>query len=69
MEVVMYTTHCPQCEVLAKKLNQKSIKYTLIDDVALMANIGLSAVPALRIDGGALMNFKESIEWVNSLEV
>ena len=69
MEVLFYTTHCPQCKVLAKKLEQKKINYTEIEDIATMQSLGLTAVPALSIDGGELLNFRESVKWIDSLEV
>lgn len=69
MEVLFYTTHCPQCKVLAKKLEQKQINYTEVEDIAIMQSLGISSVPTLSIDGGDLLNFKESINWINSLEV
>ena len=68
MEIIMYTTHCPQCEVLAKKLAQKRVSYSAIEDVEIMSSMGLTAVPALSIDG-QIMDFKNSINWLNSLEV
>ena len=69
MKIVMYTTHCPQCNVLAKKMAQKNIQYIEVDDIEVMCNLGIMTVPMLSIDNGAPMNFKDSINWVNSLEV
>ena len=69
MKIIMYTTHCPQCNVLAKKMTQKNIQYIEIDDIEVMRNLGIMTVPMLSIDNGAPMNFKDSINWVNSLEV
>lgn len=68
MEVLFYTTHCPQCKVLAKKLTDKKVTYTTIDNIETMLALGLKSAPALSIDGGAPLNFKESINWINSLE-
>ena len=69
MEIIMYTTHCPQCKILAKKLDQKGISYTEEEDTQKMVELGISAVPMLSVDGGTPMNFKQAVEWVNSLEV
>ena len=69
MEIIMYSTHCPRCNVLAKKLQQKNIEYTTIDDVEIMTNLGFLNVPILVVNGGAPMEFKEANDWVNSLEV
>ena len=67
MEVIFYTTHCPQCSILAKKLEQKNIQYTTVDDVETMKELGITSVPVLSI-GGVLMNFRNAVDFVNSLE-
>ena len=67
MEVIMYTTHCPKCNVLAKKLNQFGINYTEIDDIKTMRELKILSVPVLSVDG-ALLDYVEAVKWVNSLE-
>ena len=67
MEVVLYTTHCPRCTVLEKKLQQHNISYTSVTDVDEMLRMGLQSAPALNVDG-RIMSFKEAVEWIN-LEV
>lgn len=67
MEVIFYTTHCPQCGILAKKLEQKNIQYTTVDDVEVMKELGITSVPVLSV-GGVLMNFRNAVDFVNSLE-
>ena len=69
MDIILYTTHCPQCKVLEKKLIQKGFIYTTIDNIETMVNMGLTATPALSVDGNSTMNFKEAVDWLNSLEV
>lgn len=66
MDVVFYSTGCPKCKVLKSKLDSKSIDYTIFNDVDRMVEMGITTVPNLMVDG-KLMNFKESIEWLNSL--
>ena len=68
MEIVLYSTHCPRCSVLEKKLKKKNLQYTEINDVDKMLEMGLKSTPALQIDGGALMNFQEANEWINAQE-
>ena len=63
--VIMYTTHCPQCKVLEKMLNDKKIEYTQITDIDIMKSKGIQSVPYLEVDG-ELKNFKESMEWVRN---
>lgn len=68
MDIIMYTTHCPQCKVLERKLKNKGVKYTVVDNVEVMVELGIKAAPVLSVDG-TLMNFKESVNWINALEV
>lgn len=63
--VIMYTTHCPQCKVLEKMLNDKKIEYTQITDIDIMKSKGIQSVPYLEIEG-ELKNFKESMEWIRN---
>lgn len=64
MEIIFYSTHCPRCAILEKKLKQKNIEYIENNDVAEMLRIGLSVAPALKVDG-ELMNFKTAVNWIN----
>ena len=66
MDVVFYSTDCPKCKVLKAKLDSKGIDYTIFNDVDRMVEMGITTVPDLMVDG-KLMNFKESIDWLNSL--
>lgn len=68
MKIKLYTTHCPQCKILEKKLQQKGISYEVVEDIVVMREMGLLSAPNLSIDGGAPLNFKQAIDWVNSLE-
>lgn len=63
-EIIFYTTGCPKCQVLKKKLDDRKIIYILNSSVDEMLKLGITQVPVLSIDG-QLKNFKESIEWVN----
>ena len=65
MKVTLYTTHCPRCMVLEKKLNAKNIDYVENTDVDLMISKGIMSVPVLKVDEKQL-NFKEANEWLNN---
>lgn len=67
MKVDLYTTHCPQCMVLEKKLTQKDISYFEHDDIDEIRGLGYTSVPILVVDEKK-MPFGEAIQWVNSLE-
>lgn len=65
MDVKFYSTHCPKCSVLEKKMQAKGIEYTEINDIKLMRDLGLRAAPALQVDNGPIMGFKDAVEWVD----
>lgn len=66
MVVTLYSTGCPKCKVLKSKLDAKGIDYIVVDDVDEMVRLGIQSVPYIMIND-VLMNYKESIEWVNRL--
>ena len=66
MSVILYSTGCPKCKVLKAKLDNTWIKYEIVDDVDEMLRLGITTVPCLGVDGKVL-NFKESVDWVNSI--
>ena len=68
MKIILYTTHCPRCEVLKTKLEQKNISYEEETDVEKMLQMGIKSVPMLSIDGASAMNFTDAIKWVNEQE-
>ena len=69
ISITIYTTHCPRCEVLKKKLEQKGITwYNEIDSMEIMNNLGIKSVPMMSINDGELMNFVDAIKWINSVE-
>lgn len=61
---ILYSTGCPKCEVLKKKLAEKGIQYTENNSVDEMLKLGIEAVPVLKVND-RLLDFKEAIDWVN----
>lgn len=64
MIVTMYSTHCPKCQVLEKKLQQKGIEYNVVTDTLEMGRMGIRSLPVLSVNS-ELLDFKKAIEWVN----
>lgn len=62
--VIFYTTGCPKCAILKKKLDTAHIPYTENRDVDEMQALGMTEAPALSV-GGELMSFSDSVRWVN----
>lgn len=64
MEVTLYSTHCPKCNVLQKKLELKNINYKEIDDIEIMRKKHFMQAPMLEVDGET-MDFIKAIGWVD----
>jgi len=62
--ITLYTTHCPKCDILKKKLDSKNIKYKEISDIDIMIAKGFMSVPLLEVDG-VIMNFLNANEWAD----
>lgn len=67
MEVILYTTDCPKCKVLEKKLDVKNITYTIVKDVLTMQQLGIYSSPCLSVDE-KILDFTQSINWINEVE-
>lgn len=63
--VTLYTTHCPKCIILEKKLQDRNIEYQVCDDVDLMLSKGMQEAPYLEVEEKEMMNFSKAIKWVN----
>ena len=66
MKITLYSTHCPKCSVLEKKLKTKNIEYEEVNDVEIMKEKGYLTVPILEVDGES-MDFKKASDWINTL--
>ena len=65
MEIILYTIHCPACNVLAKKLDAKNIPYQVIDDLAELEARGMRQFPILSVDGQHY-EFGDAVTFVNN---
>lgn len=64
MDITLYSTHCPKCMVLEKKLQMAGIDYKLVEDADLMIEKGFASAPILEVDGEPMV-FMDAINWVN----
>lgn len=67
MNVILYSTGCPKCNVLKTKLANKKIKYIENNNVDDMLSLGIEEVPVLSIDE-RLLTFTEANQWINESE-
>lgn len=61
--VILYSTNCPRCRIIEKKLQDKGIEFELFNDVDVMIAKGFKEAPKLEVDG-VVMDFKEANEWI-----
>ena len=66
MEVILYSTHCPRCEVLEEKLKSKGIEYIEENSVEVMQTKAIMSVPVLEYNG-ELLDFVNAVKLINSL--
>ncbi len=68
MEVVLYSTNCPKCQVLEKKLAQKLNDFTIITDKDEVVKVGkehkIMSAPILKV-GNAYFSFTDANNWLN----
>lgn len=63
--IILYSTGCPKCNVLKKKLEEKNIPYEEINDVDTMIDLDISSAPVLCING-EFMEFSDAVNWINN---
>lgn len=61
--VILYSTNCPRCRIIEKKLQDKGIKFELFNNVDAMIAKGFKEAPKLEVDS-VIMDFKEANEWI-----
>lgn len=65
MKVTLYSTHCPKCNIITKKLIAKNIVFTEVNDIETIKNKGYFTVPVLEVDD-KVFSFKEANDWINA---
>lgn len=64
MEIILYSTGCPKCNVLKKKMDMKGIEYTESGDIDFLLEMGIKQAPVLDVNG-ELLDFIEANKWIN----
>ena len=65
--MILYTSHCPKCNVLKTKLDQKKINYNTVEDTNIFINKGFEELPKLELDDGTILSFVEANKYINGL--
>lgn len=64
--MILYSTGCPKCNVLKKKMAAAGIDYTEVNDLAALKEKGIVFVPVLEVND-KLYSFKEAVDYINNL--
>lgn len=70
-KITLYSTNCPKCKVITKKLQQKGIEFTEIDCKADLTYIemlrgkGFSSMPIMQV-GEEFLDFMTANRWIGA---
>ena len=64
---ILYSTGCPKCKVVMKKLEQANINYEICNDSETMRKKGIQSLPVLEVEG-KMYNFKDAVDYINSIK-
>lgn len=65
-DIVLYTTHCPMCLMLERKLKEKNINYIEISDTNEIKKAGIKNVPVLKV-GNKTMDSYNAMQWIKNI--
>jgi len=65
--LMLYTTGCPKCRILEKKLDDKGVEYDKCEDKEEFRRLGIVSVPVLKGADGKMMGYFEAVKYVNAL--
>ena len=63
MKITLYSTGCPQCKVLKRKLDELKLTYDTVSDPQAIIDMGFQSAPVLEVDGQRY-NFVQGLKWV-----
>lgn len=66
----LYSTNCPKCNVIEKKLRNKNIEFEKITDFDhnKMREKGFSFAPILETDDGILLDYSDANNYINAIK-
>ena len=67
MKVILYSTHCPMCRLAERRLKDKGIEYTEINDIDAMTARGFTHVPVLEVNGDVHEDMEDILEIIDNM--
>lgn len=65
-DIVLYTTHCPMCLMLERKLKEKNINYIEISNTNEIKEAGIKNVPVLKVDNKTMDSY-DAMQWIKNI--
>ena len=68
-KIILYSTNCPKCKVICKKLQQKELEFTEIDCrtdttyIEMLSGKGFRGMPVLQV-GDEYFDFIKANKWI-----
>lgn len=62
LPIVLYSTGCPKCRILEKKLEQKQVDFTL-GNIQEVVDLGYLSAPVLKVDNDYL-DFSQAVKYL-----
>ena len=66
-EIVLYTTHCPMCSLIERKLKEKNIVYKEETNINEIMKLGFQHVPLLKFKNKIYENTKDILNIINNM--
>ena len=63
--IVLYSNHCPKCEIVKSKLDSKNIEYKLVDDIQWLTDNNFDQMPVLEVNGTRMTSFIDINNFIN----
>ena len=63
--IILYSTDCPKCQILKKKLNSKGIEFKEETNVDKMFELNIVQVPVLQVED-KLLDFSSAVKYINN---
>lgn len=64
---ILFTTGCPKCNVLKKKLKENKIPYEEDNNVETLLKLGFRELPVLKVDD-KYYDFNQAINYIKELK-
>jgi glutaredoxin len=65
--VTLFSTGCPKCKVIEKKLQQKNIEHNVVMEAEEIQKLGFNSAPVLKVDE-KVYDFRDANRWIMSYE-